>query len=271
MKVLMIDRDRNACDLLRPALEEAGVQVTFEETKNAAAERLRQESFDVILLDPAPQNDFRSFIMSVRRASNTFPPMVVLSHTLELDKVLEGGGNACIKKPLDVPAALKTITDAARITRISNLMADESEDFPSKEGIIAKSAFNQLYITCLDRADRHGEGAHIIFVSIDNFDDIIAADGQEEADKVAKNLRKTISRTRRTSDIAGHIGKAEFCLLLLRPMKEGESLLAASRFAETMKSNIDIISTSKTPAVLKIWIFDIPSGSIPAEHVITKG
>ncbi|MBU6234268.1 MAG: response regulator [Alphaproteobacteria bacterium] len=268
MKVLVIDRDRDACEQLQTTLEAAKIEVTFEPTKNNAIELAKKGAFDVIIIDPAPANEMRSFIMGVRRSTNSFPPILVTSHTFAAADVAKAGGNEFIKKPIDKDELLKKIQNAARITEASRLMADESEDFPSKEGLIAKSAFNQLFITCLDRADRHGEKSFLIFVSVDNLSQIAVQDGQEQADKVANNLRRTISRTRRTSDIAGHIKKAEFCLLLLRPGREDEPFLAANRFAESLKENIDLIATSPTKAILKVWLLAIPSGEIPVEHVV---
>lgn len=269
MKVLVIDRDRDSCEQLQSILSEIEAEVVFDPIKNTAMETLKKTSFDVVLFDPAPANDqMRSFIMGVRRTTNSFPPILVLTHALELKDVSAAGGNEVIKKPIDKVELVKKIRNAARISAVANVMADEREDFPSKEGLIAKSAFNQLFITCLDRADRHGERSYLIFVAVDNLAEIAAADGQEHADKVANNLRRTISRTRRTSDIAGHIKQAEFCLLLLRPTREDEPFLAANRFAESLKENLDLVATSPTPAVLKVWLLAIPSGEIPVEHVV---
>lgn len=271
MKVIVIDRDRDACEQLEGILKEMDAEVVFEPTKNTAMESIKKSPYDVILFDPAPQNEIRSFIMGVRRSTNSFPPIVVMTHSLELKDVTAAGANEIIKKPIDKAEVTKKTRNAARISTVSRVMADETEDFPSKEGLIAKSAFNQLFITCLDRADRHGERSYLIFVAVDNLDEIARIDGAEQADKVANNLRKTISRTRRTSDIAGHIKKAEFCLLLLRPTREDEPFLAANRFAETLKENIDLIATSPTKAVVKVWLLAIPSGEIPVEHVVKAG
>jgi PleD family two-component response regulator len=266
MKILVIDRDRESCDHLQTILSGMGAEIVFEPTKNTAIELMRTQSFDAVLFDPAPQNEYRSFIMGVRRSLNSFPPILILSQTLTLADVLPAGANEIIKKPFDEAEVKKKLVDAARITSVAATMANEAEDFPSKDGIIAKSAFNQLFITCLDRADRHGEKSFLIFIAVENFDDIVKNDGQEEADKVSNALRKMISRTRRTSDIAGHIKPSEFCILLLRIVKNDEPLLAATRFAEAIKSNLDLIATSKTKAVLKTWLLAAPSGEILVEH-----
>lgn len=270
MKVLVIDRDRDNCEQMQSILQNSGATVTCEPIKNTAMEMIKKEPYDVIFLDPTPQNEMRPFIMGVRRSTNSFPPVIIMAHQgLTRQEVMAAGGNDLLTKPFDQAQLVKVASGAQRITDLSRLMADESEDFPSKEGIIAKSAFNQLFITCLDRADRHGEQSFLIFITIANLDEIAAKDGAEEAKKVAMNLRKIISRTRRTSDIAGHIRQAEFCILLLRPSRDDEHLLAANRFGEAMKENHDLIATSPTKAIVKVSLLAIPNGEIPVERNIT--
>ncbi|MCB1538722.1 MAG: response regulator [Rhodospirillales bacterium] len=271
MNILIIDRDRDSCEHLRGLLEDEGRnRVAVEPIKNSAIELIRKEDFDVIFYDPVPQNEMRSFIVGVRRSTGAFPPFVLITHNLTRAQALAAGGNAILQKPIDDAKALKAARDAASISKISRLMADESEDFPSKNGIIAKSAFNQLWITSLDRADRHGEESFFIFIEVENLDQIAAKDGAEAAAEVAGNLRKTISRTRRTSDIAGHIRSAQFCLLLSRPSREDEPFLAANRFAESLKENHDLISTTPTRAILKISLLSVPSGETPIEHIVGR-
>lgn len=271
MKILIIDRDREACENMEAMFQDSGAELLFEPIKGKAADRLRQgEEFDAVFLDPTPQNELRAFIVGVRRTLGTFPPIIITGHDLDRKTVMAAGANNYLAKPFDKETLLTQAKGSARIAGISRLMADEGEDFPSKEGIIAKSAFNQLYITCLDRADRHGERTFIIFSEIINLNEIAANDGQAEADKVAMNLRKNISRTRRTSDIAGHIQKGNFCILLLRPQREDEHLLAAKRFSENLKENHDLISTAKTPAVIRVWVLEIPTGEVPAEHIVEQ-
>jgi PleD family two-component response regulator len=255
---------------MRMVLEKAGASVTCETIKNKAFDLLKQEAFDVTFFDPLPQNEIRPFIMGVRRTLGTFPPIIIMGSQITPLQAFSAGGNDLLKKPHEAGDILLKARNAARISAVSRLMADESEDFPSKDGLIAKSAFNQLFITCLDRADRHGEHSYLIFIDIDNLDEIAAKDGPEMAKKVADNLRRNISRTRRTSDIAGHIKTAQFCLLLLRPQREDEPFLAANRFAENLKENHDLISVSPTKAILKVWLLAIPTGDIPVEHMIGR-
>jgi len=268
MKILIIDRDRDNCEHMQEMLMDTGAEIIFEPIKNKAVDMMRQQTYDAVFLDPTPQNELRAFIMGVRRTLGTFPPIIITGHDLDRKAVMAAGANDYLAKPFDKETLLKQVEGSARIVATSAQMADESEDFPSKDGIIAKSAFNQLYITCLDRADRHGERSFLIFAEVSNLDEIAAKDGPEAAAKVADALRKNISRTRRTSDIAGHIKPAQFCLLLLRPQREDEPFLAAKRFGDNLRENHDLISTTPTKAILKVWLLEIPTGAIPAEHVV---
>jgi len=269
MKLLVIDRDRANCEQMEEYLKDSGIEASFEPIRAKAVDAFKAGGYDAIFIDPAPQGEVRPFVIGIRRSTASFPPIIVMAHDMTREQVMAVGGNAHLAKPLDKGDFLTKAQNAGRLSDVIRMMADDRADFPSKDGIIAKSAFNQLFITCLDRADRYGENSYLIFADVDNLDEIAAKDGAEAAATVADNLRRTISRTRRLSDIAGHIEQARFCLLLLRVAKEDEPFLAANRFAEALKENHDLISTSATPAVLKVWLFGIPSGEIAVEHAVT--
>lgn len=52
MKILVIDRDTLATQLIRSRLETAGHNIVEEAVKNNAIERLQREDFDAVFLTP---------------------------------------------------------------------------------------------------------------------------------------------------------------------------------------------------------------------------
>lgn len=273
MKVIVIDRDRENCDQMLEAFAAARIEAVSAPTRNAAVQMYKEGGFDAIFMDPVPQtNEIRPFVIGVRRSTGQFPPIVVVGHPtsigMSVDELQKVGCNDFLAKPFNSEQVLEKARNAQRIVQAARMMADDSDDFPSADGIIAKSAFNQLFITCLDRADRYGEHSYVIYVDLENLAEIEANDGKEAADLAADNLRKAVSRTRRLSDIAGHVGRATFCLLLLRPPREDEPFLAANRFAEALAHIHEGIPTTQTKPVVKISLLAVPTGEMPLEHVI---
>lgn len=270
MAILIIDRDEQSAEQIRTMLEEKKVAYDHVLTRDEGMQLMRQKHYDAVVIDPAPQNEIRPFVMASRRMSLEYSYILMTSRTIDRQKALAGGCNELLPKPLDMVAVEQKVESAVRLGQITKQLADESTDFPSKEGVIAKSAFNQLFRACLDRADRYGEQSYMIFVRISNHDEIINKEGVDALNKCALALRKYLSRIRRLSDICGHTESYEYTLLLLRPAKEDEPFLAANRFAETLQEYHDLISLSQTPAEISVSLFTAPAGDVLVEHSFNK-
>lgn len=277
MKFIVLDRDRDSCDHIIATLESAGFEAEAAASRSTAVQMFVGGGYDAIFFDPVPQiqlNEIRSFAIGVRRPTSLFPPIIVVSHAAMLDLSKEElqsvGVNAFLDKPFSAQNLIEKANDAKRLVETARMMADTEEDFPSQGGIIAKSAFSQLFLTCLDRADRYGEDSYLVTVVIDNLDDIATNDGADAAARVADKLRQVVTRTRRLSDIAGHVEMARFCLLLLRPSREDEPVLAANRFAESLKAAQNELAVSETPPVIRVSLLAIPSGIVTLELLVER-
>jgi GGDEF domain-containing protein len=266
MSLLIIDRDEHSVNEIAKMLDEQNIAYKHVLTRDQGMEALRQKPYDVVILDPAPQNEIRPFVMAARRMAKAYPYILMTSRTIDKKAAMSGGCNNLMPKPLDLSRMGDNISSALRLGKMIVKLADESEDFPSKNGVIAKSAFNQLFLSCLDRADRYGEQSYIIYVRITNFNEIITKEGGEKLNEISLNLRNYLSRIRRLSDICGQTSRHEFALLLLRPSKDDEPFLAANRFAETLQEYHDLISTGQTNAEIAVSLFTVPSGEVLVEH-----
>lgn len=269
MKILVIDRDTLTTQTVRARLEALGHNVVEESVKNNAIERLAREEFDVVFFDPAPLNNARPVVLGIRRSVKNYPYIVLMSQDMEREEALKSGANNILLKPLD-PSQLEAAADnAQRLTRLIRRIGDESEDFPSAGGVIAKSAFNQLFLSGIDRADRYGERSFLLFIGIANYNDIRELDGQYSADFAAAKLSQYLVRLRRQSDIIAQTGKSEFCLILQRPIYETEPMEAANRFADALTRLDDLCAGDQVVVKVAVTLLDIPVGNKLVEHVIT--
>lgn len=268
MKILLIDRDALTTQALRQKLEAKGHIVVEESVKNNAIDRLGREEFDVIFFDPAPLNNARPVILGIRRSVRNYPYIVMVSQDIDQTEALKSGANDIMDKPVD-PSAIDTILDnAVRLTTLIKRIGDDSEDFPSAGGVIAKSAFNQLFLSAIDRADRYGEQSCLVFIGIENYKDILNLDGRYAADYAAARLSQYLVRLRRQSDIIAQTGKSEYCLMLQRPMYETEPVDAANRFAEALKKLDDICASELVRVTVYVRLIAVPAGSQIIEHLV---
>lgn len=268
MKILIIDRDTLSTQLIRSKLEVMGHILEEEPVKNNALERLEKDEFDAIFFDPAPLNNARPIVLGIRRAVRNYPYITLMSQDLAQEDAIRSGANEIMVKPLDASKLDTIIDNAERMTDLIIRMGDETEDFPSAGGVIAKSAFNQLFLSALDRADRYGERSYLVFIGIKNYREILDMDGPQAAAYSAAKLSQYLVRLRRQSDIIAQTGKSEYCLMLQRPQYETEPLEAANRFAEALSQLEDIASTERTTVDVHVTLVDVPVGVKHAEHLI---
>jgi len=212
MKIMVIDRDSLSTQLIRSRLEPVGHHVIEESVKNNAIEHLQKEDFDAVFFDPMPLNNARPIVLGIRRAVRNYPYVILLSSSMEREDALKSGANDFMLKPLNGAKLEANVLNAKRLTGLIQHIGDESEDFPSAGGVISKSAFNQLFLSCLDRADRYGEQAYMVFIGIKNYQEILELDGTYATEFASAKLSQYLVRLRRQSDIIAQTRKAELCL-----------------------------------------------------------
>lgn len=272
MKILVIDREELAVQLLRSKLEAMGHRVFEETSKNNAIERMASEPFDIVFLDPAPLTSARPVVLNIRRTMRSYP-YIFLTTTdgMSREEALKVGANDMLAKPLDGSLLEQKIASAERLTKLVAHMGDDSEDFPSAGGVIAKSAINQLFLSAVDRSDRYGERTYLLQISIKNYREVRDMDGTYAADYAVAKLCQYLVLLRRQSDIIGQTRKYEYTLMLQRPIYETEPLEAANRFAESLAKIEDIKSSGSTPVELSVSLLEIPTGALVSDYTISPG
>lgn len=270
MQVLVIDRDDIAANLIKSRLEPVGHHVVVQAEKSSEAlDAIARENWDVIFIDPSPLTNPKPLVQTLRRNMRRYPYAVLLSSSLGFPEALVSAMNDAVGKPVD-PARLDTVLgNAARLSSVMKLMGDDSEDFKSAGGVIAKSAFNQLFLSCIERADRYGENSFLLFITMSNYTGTVARDGEVEADIMVAKMAKHLVRLRRQSDIIGQTRRNEYVLLMQRPAYDSEPVDAANRFAEALAKCADIVSGSPLlEAELTVSLVELPTANLLISHTI---
>ncbi len=270
MKILVVDRDRLSAQLIKTKLEALGHTIVEETVKNNALERMGRESFDIVFIDPAPLTNPRPVILGIRRSVSNYPYIVLMSHSATQDEAISAGTNDIMAKPLEAEDLIKKVKNGQRMIELIRRIGDDSEDFPSAGGVIAKSAFNQLFLSSMDRADRYGERTYVIFISVSNYQDIISKDGPYAADYAVAKMSQYLVRLRRQSDIIAQTARNEYALMLLRPQYETEPMEAANRFAHALESYDDLVGTGTVNVQISLKLVDLPVGALHIEHSVNK-
>lgn len=269
MKILIIDRDESTANLVKTRLELAGHQPTVSTAKADAIEGLSTKPVDLVFLDPSPLTNARQLVISIRRKLPTYTYIVLMGPDITPRDAFAAGANGALVKPFSPQQIVDHTGNADRLLNIMRRLNNPDEDFPSGGGVIAKSAFAQLFLSAIDRADRYTEQSFIIFMSLRNFNQIKVHDTDNAAQMVSATLARQLSRIRRQSDILAQTGPHEYALLLQRPNYPTEPVDAALRFADTLAKNTDLYAATKIPVELSIELLEVPSGRLLAGHDVT--
>ena len=269
MKILIIDRDDMCAELLKARLAPLGHAITHSPIKGEGGVELGRGDYDVVIIDPSPQTNPKPMVVNIRRSIRYYPYMILASESLGHDTALSSGFNDLLQKPFDPQDIDKKIENASAFLNIVRHLRDDAEDFPSAGGIIAKSAINQLFLSCIDRADRYGERTYALFISLRNYKSISSEAGSYEAEIAVAKMAQHLVRLRRASDIIGQISVNEYALLLLRPVDAREPYEAAGRFAESLSRCNDIMTKPNMNVEIAVSLIEVPSGERIVEHILT--
>lgn len=275
MKILIIDRDRLSSQLMVSKLKAEGHEIIEEAVKNDAVERVQNgEHFDIIFVDPSPMKDARAIILNIRRVSHRYPFIVLMAaeddSNVNMETTLLAGGNTFIRKPVDNLIVSDKVRNAAHLKNMITKIGDESEDFPSAGGVISKSAFNQLFLSSLDRGNRYSELSYVLSIGIENYADIVSMDGKYNAEYVSSKLASHLVRLRRQSDIIGQTGQNEYSLLLMRIQQPNEAKDAAARFASSIEEMADLAPAPNIQVKVYVSLTSLPDGKTNPEYLLSR-
>jgi len=264
MDILVIDRDSLTNQLISSKLAAKGHTVTVESNKNEALTKIGARNYDCIMLDPYPLSEPRPVISSIWKclSGSMKPYLLLLSKTSTPEEAILAGANAVLIKPFSSLDIDIKIGNAARMMEISHHFAKE-DNVHSGGGMIGKAAFNQLYLSALDRATRYGERSLIVFVDVLNYDEI-AALGEKKAEEIMGKLMDRINFMRRQSDVVGRLGAQSYGVLLQRPQYETEPQDALVRFCEILEelyNSFDYDSAAIAPK-LELNMVELPQGTL---------
>ncbi|MCK5384873.1 MAG: DNA-binding response regulator [Alphaproteobacteria bacterium] len=270
MKILIVDREEITTQLMTNRLEPLGHKITHEPVKNNAVERASKENYNLIFVDPAPLTSARPVILNLRHKAGKYTYIVQMGSSITRLEAIKCGANDALSKPIDPENLDNAVNNARSLVKQIQRIGDDSTDFPSAGGIISKSAFNQLFLSAIDRADRYGERSYVVFFGIKNHRAICESEGPYAADCLSAKLSQYLVRLRRQSDIIAQTESFEYALLLQRPMYETEPKEAANRFAESIGGYEDLFEKEGIAPEFYIDLIDLPIGSQIISHTLSK-
>ena len=120
MRVLLVEDDALLGDGIRTALRRAGMTVDWLRDGESARLALRQDSFDLAVLDLGlPKVDGMDVLTACRSAGNTVPVLILTARDQLKDRLaaLDEGADDYLTKPFDVPELIARLRALYRRSR----------------------------------------------------------------------------------------------------------------------------------------------------------
>jgi diguanylate cyclase (GGDEF)-like protein len=267
MKVLLIEGNAAAARAVKRELHAQNEEVVVEPKRSKIYDHLENSFFDVVIMDPTPMNDTQQLMIKMRKIVPPYTYTLLFAEGFKRKHAQEAGMNDALLKPLENSDIRHKIQNARVMRQLSKHLSDISTDFPSKEGIIAKSAFKQLYLTALDRAVRYNEVISILLIGIDNHREITDNDGRQAFDAAVHHLGDSLKHLRRYADILGQTDEHEFSLLLLSGQKGAEPVMALQRLKSALSKNHEVYEGGANKVVMFARGISLPTGECFAHYV----
>lgn len=269
MEILVIDRESLTNQLIASKLGAKGHKVVAEANKNVAFDMIKQGKFDCIMVDPAPLAEARPVVIGVWKniRSAVKPYIILLSKSATTEEAITAGTNDVLNKPLSTQDLETKIGNAERLMEMSRMLARE-DNVHSSGGMIGKAAFNQLFLSAIDRAFRYAERSLIVFITVTNHDEAIKAAGQEAYEETVKKLTEKMTFMRRQSDVIGRLGAESFAVLLQRPLYESEPIDAINRFSEVLDKFYQTFEDKAMAPRLHLRLIELPQGALHTERFV---
>lgn len=270
MKILIIDRDEAHTQQMSKRLTAMGYDVASEIQRDVAAQVLAKENIPVVFFDPAPLSDPKQAVTALKNAAKTSPYIIMMTHDLK-DEWLSSGVNLCIEKPVSGDEVENTLAHGSNFINLKKKLADSGKDFPSGGGIIAKSAFNELFLSSIELADRRGDKTYCLFISIHNYKEILASEGNDSIKQATARLAHSLTKIRRQSDILAQTDDAEYVIIFLGSATIDEPEEATQRLIENLSNMTDLTSGQMSPIELGFHLIEIPTGICHVEKIFSMG
>lgn len=267
MDILVIDREALTNQLIVSKLGAKGHAVIAEPNKNAAFDMIKTGKFDCIMVDPAPLSEARPVIIGVWKNIKTVvkPYLMLLSKTATTEEAILAGTNDVLNKPLSTQELETKVENAQRLMDISRHLANV-DNIHSTGGMIGKAAFNQLFLSAMDRSFRYGERSLIVFAEMINYDEMVTTLGAELVEVSVTKLIEKMTFMRRQSDVIGRLSERDFAILLQRPQYETEPIDAINRFSEVLDKFYQGFDDKRAAPKIHLVLVELPQGAQHAER-----
>jgi len=240
VKVLLVEDNAGDARLVSELLAKADdrtYSVTWAQSLAAGIAQLRQEAFEVVLVDLFLPDSRGLDTMRSIGAESPFAPLIVLTgyddKTVAMQALQEGAQDYLLKSQLEPGMLARAIRYAIERQRTydtlkSLSLVDPLTGLYNRRGFVTIAAQQQLFAVRTDKR------LCVLFIDIDQLKWINDTLGHRQGDCAITDAAAVLQKTFRSSDTIGRIGGDEFAVLCIE-----SAACTAEIFDARLKKNIE--------------------------------
>lgn len=231
-KVLVVDDDEAFCNFIRALLEMKDYRVVTEMDAHKVPALLRDQPFDVLLLDLVmPSIHGLDLLEQIRKHWTVLPILIVTGHgsgdvTLE---AMRRGATDFVIKPVDashLDLRIRAACDLEHTRRLANT--------DGLTGLYNHRYLHQRLEQEVERVGRYGRDLSLVMADIDHFKAYNDTHGHPQGDAVLITVGETLRQASRSTDIVARYGGDEF-VVILPETPANEAVVMAERARESVE------------------------------------
>jgi len=242
IRVLLVEGNPEDVRLVRGMLARAGAKkfdLTHVNRLGEAVRRLREEPFDVILLDLSLPDAHGLGAATQLQAAAPGVPIVVLSDTndeaLALQAVQAGVQDYLVKGRGNGDLLTRSLRYAVERKRAEERIAYLAQYDPLT-GLANRALFRDRLTQALSRADRNGRLVALLFLDLDRFKAINDTLGHDAGDQLLQAVTERLKGSMRKVDTLARLGGDEFAVIAEGISRILDAATVAERISDLMAS-----------------------------------
>lgn len=230
MRILVVDDSRMARTALCQQLEGFGHETACVDSGAEALVSVRDEVFDVVLVD-FRVGDMEGVevcwhLRAAQGAKHLYLMLMIPgSITNQFFEVVENGADEFLRKPLDWAWLRARLLAASRVVDMQRQL-ERLATTDSLTGALNRGRFMARAGDEVSRALRYGRPLSAIMLDIDHFKKINDTHGHATGDEAIRSVVRVCRTLVRGADVLGRLGGEEFAILLPETPPQGAVLLA---------------------------------------------
>ncbi|MGE0631642.1 MAG: diguanylate cyclase [Pseudobdellovibrionaceae bacterium] len=242
-KILVVDDDADAVEIVRETLQWEGYQVSVAASGEDALKKLGEWGPHLVLLDIGmPGLSGLDILDNLRKSRSYISVLFVSGHSRTEDVVrgLDAGADDYITKPYDPRELLARVRTQLRIKDLNDQLRSANEklkelvEIDDLTGLFNMRSVYQRLEHELDRGRRFGRPVCAVMMDMDNFKMVNDAHDHLFGSFALSEVGYIVKTTIRSVDIAARYGGDEFLIVLTEVHRDG-----AMQFCERLRKAIE--------------------------------